>query len=95
MKKLSLVILFIALSWINAVGQSAEGYYIRGASKNNLKDYYGAIADYTKAIELNPDYANAFYCRGIAKFIVKLDYCSDYKRACDLGLCDNYNNYCK
>ena len=31
------------------------------------KDYYGAIADYTKAIELDPDYANTYATREIAK----------------------------
>ena len=35
--------------------------------KLNNGDYYGAIADYTKAIELNPDDAAAYYNRGIAK----------------------------
>ena len=27
----------------------------RGVVKTELKDYYGAIADYTKAIEINPE----------------------------------------
>jgi tetratricopeptide (TPR) repeat protein len=33
----------------------------------NLGDKNGAIADYTKAIEINPQYAKAYYNRGIVK----------------------------
>ena len=36
-------------------------------SKSKLKDYYGAISDYTKAIEINTQYASAYKNRGIAK----------------------------
>ena len=34
-------------------------YYDKG-------DYDRAIADYDKAIQLKPDYAAAYYCRGLA-----------------------------
>ena len=50
------------------------------------KDYYGAIADHTKAIELDPDYASAYYNRGIAKGNLK-EYNSsiaDYTQAIEL-----------
>jgi|TARA_B100000959_G_scaffold72699_1_gene77205 tetratricopeptide (TPR) repeat protein len=30
-------------------------------------NYQGAIADYNKAIEINPQYANAYYNRGLTK----------------------------
>ena len=33
----------------------------------NLGNHKGAIKDYDKALELNPDYANAYYNRGVAK----------------------------
>ena len=36
------------------MSQTAEYYYNRGLAKSDLQDYDGAIADYTKAIELNP-----------------------------------------
>ena len=39
----------------------------RGFSKYSLKDYYGAIADYTKFTELDPDNPVAFFLRGDAK----------------------------
>ena len=36
--------------------------------KRNQKDYEGAIADYTQAILLNPEYASAYNNRGFAKY---------------------------
>ena len=102
-------------------------YFNRGFSKNQLKDYSGAIADYTKAIEIDPNYALAYGYRGYSKSVQKdyngaiadyskvieidtnnavaydsrarlkeitgLPYCSDYKKACDLGeekACERY-----
>ena len=44
--------------------------------KNDLKDYYGAISDYTKAIEINPRYVSAYHNRGVAK-----EYLQDYEGA--------------
>ena len=35
--------------------QSFSAYYDRGIFKDDLEDYQGAIADYTKAIEIDPD----------------------------------------
>ena len=46
---------------------SAEAYFIAGNEKNKLGDYKGAIADYTAAIRLKPDFARAYYNRGEAK----------------------------
>lgn len=42
-------------------------YNNRGIAKKNLKDYKGAIKDYTKAIEIDPDYTTAYNNREIAK----------------------------
>ena len=42
----------------------AEVYYSFGAGKFTVKDYAGAIADFDKAIELNPAYVRAYYERG-------------------------------
>ena len=50
----------VLLSTQAAHAQSAEDYVKRGNSKYRLRDYQGAIADYTKAIEINPQFALAF-----------------------------------
>ena len=36
-------------------------------AKERLENYQGALTDYDKAIQLNPDYANAYLGRGTAK----------------------------
>ena len=42
----------------------------RGIAKYVFKEITnGAISDYTKAIEINPNYDKAYYNRGISKLI--------------------------
>ena len=50
---------------INA--ENADFYFDRAFEKGENGDYYGAISDFTKAIEINPNDAVAFYNRGVAK----------------------------
>ena len=48
---------------------NAEAYFNRAwASNNYYKDYDLAIADFTKAIEINPQYDDAYYERGNVYF---------------------------
>ena len=58
---LALLISFVSF------GQTADEYFDSGYDKAEAKDYYGAIADYTKAIEINPNDAAAYRNRGISK----------------------------
>ena len=44
-----------------ALAESAVFYYNRGNDKSDAGDYYGAISDYTKAIEMNPKDVHADY----------------------------------
>ena len=71
----------------SSFGQTAEEYFNSAIDKVQAKDYYGALADYTKAIEINPNYANAFLNRGISKEILGdlNGACADWKKAARLG----------
>ncbi len=53
---------------INAADDKlALEYFIKGINKSNIKNYIGAIEDYTKAIELNPNLSIAYAQRGSCK----------------------------
>ncbi len=79
------------LTWIKASILSA-----RGNAYTDLGEYNAAIADFTTAIRLNPyDTKSSLHNRGRAKEKAGLPYCSDYKRACELGKCDLYNRKCR
>lgn len=56
---------------------SHEAFYYRGACKRNLNDVEGAMSDYKKAVELNPDFADAHFSLGQL-----YDFLNDHKMAC-------------
>ena len=47
---------------------TAEAYLRRGDQYAAAQDYDRAISDYTQAIKLNPDYAEAYNNRGYAEY---------------------------
>lgn len=61
----SLVILFIALSGFNQ--PDAKTYYENGLASLNKKEYIQAIGEFTNAISLKPDFADAYFHRAYAK----------------------------
>jgi tetratricopeptide (TPR) repeat protein len=66
----------------------ALGFFALGTAKYNLKDYDGAIADYTKAIEIDANHAYAYNNRGVAKKNLK-DYdgaIADYTKAIEIDV---------
>ena len=74
-----------------------KAYTNRGLAYKKLENYKDAIADYSTAIRINPDYALAYYNRGIANKKAGFPYCSDYEKACDLGIkesCKSYREQC-
>ena len=74
----------------------ANTFQARGNAYYDLGEYNAAITDFTTAIRLNPyDTKYSFQNRGRAKEKAGLPYCSDYKRACELGKCDLYNRKCR
>ncbi len=48
-----------------------NAYVKTGNAKSDLKDYTGAIIDYSKAIEIEPSNADAYLYRGDAKTELK------------------------
>ena len=47
---------------------SADTYFLWGNAKFYLGDYVGAIVNYTRVIQHEPDNATAYYNRGLAKY---------------------------
>jgi tetratricopeptide (TPR) repeat protein len=51
---------------------AADDYFVSAYQKNEQGNYQEALADYDRAIALNPNYANAYYNRGLLK-VLKLN----------------------
>ena len=68
---------------------SAVEYWNRASDKTKVGNYYGAIADYTKAIELAPNNGNgsSYNNRGAVKLALGdlTGACADRKKAASLG----------
>lgn len=63
-----------------------EAYYFRGCAKVNAFNYQGAIEDFQKAIELKPDYADAYFNLGRTYYLM-----NDVDKACEYyKLADKY-----
>ena len=65
---LTIILLFLIL---NTSCNTCEDYCISGRSKLVNNDCLGAIADYDKAIESDPNYIDAYADRAIAKRAIK------------------------
>ena len=66
MKKLSLLFLTFFI-FSASYSQTARDYMQTGSDKGSAGDWIGAIADFTKAMELDPDFSYAYYMRGLAE----------------------------
>ena len=68
-------------------------YFNRGLTKSHLEDYRGANADYTKSIEINPQYAEALFNRGLSNssLVQKDSGCLDFSKASELGYSKAYD----
>lgn len=60
-----------------------EAYYYRGCARVNAMNYGEAIADFEKAVELKPDYADAYFNMGKTYFLMNNEdkACECYKLA--------------
>ena len=65
---------------------NCEAYYYRGCAKVNAQKFEDAIADFKKAVEIKPDYADAYFNIGKTYFIMH-----DEEKACEYyKLADKY-----
>ena len=73
-----------------------EAYYYRGCAKVNAMRYNEAIADFEKAIELKPDYADAYFNLGRTYVLLnnEIKACEYYKLAKKYGR-PNLEDYIK
>ena len=72
----------------------ALAYTNRGLAYHDKGQYDQALADYEEALAINPSDAEAYTNRGFVYMVNlgnKTKACADWKRACELGECRNYN----
>ena len=64
-----------------------EAYYYRGCARVNAQKYEEAIADFEKAVELKPDYADAYFNLGRTYYLMHDEdkACENYKLAARYG----------
>lgn len=74
-------------------------YFNRGNANYRKKDLPNAMLDYTITIKMNPDYAEAYFQRGLIKSTAgDKTGCDDFKRAIKLeleGAKETYKKNCK
>jgi len=70
----------------------AKKYFSEAFQKAQSENYNEAIMNFTKAIEIYPNFAYAYYFRGIIKLNLKQEEsgCNDLNRAGELGLIEAY-----
>ncbi len=73
-----------------------EAYYFRGCAKVNAMKYHEAIEDFLKAVELKPDYADAYFNLGRTYYMIHEEdkACEYYKLADQYGR-PNLEDYIK
>lgn len=73
-----------------------EAYYYRGCAKVNAMKYQEAIDDFLKAVELKPDYADAYFNLGRTYYMIHNEdkACEYYKLADQYGR-PNLEDYLK
>lgn len=73
-----------------------EAYYYRGCARINARKYNEAISDLEKAVELKPDYADAYFNLGKTYYLMHDEdkACEYYKLAAQYGR-PNLEDYLK
>lgn len=89
---IKLSIIFVLLTAATFNQPDAKSYYESGMASLNKKEYIQAIGEFTNAISINPNYADAYYYRAYAKDLLgkamgfqSNELCFDYVAAMHLG----------
>jgi tetratricopeptide (TPR) repeat protein len=74
--------------------KTAQYYEQQGAAKFKVKDYQGAMIEFDRAIEIDPQSASSYEGRGTAKYLLKQSKAAlpDLERAADLFSQQNNDN---
>jgi tetratricopeptide (TPR) repeat protein len=66
---------------------SYKSYYETGYEKHNSGDFQGAINDFSKSIEMNPQYSDSYTFRGMSRYKSgdKSGACADWEKAASMG----------
>ena len=75
-----------------------NAYYFMGKYRKSMKDYKKITRIPKYRLESTDELSlltMAYIGLGNAKLKLKLNYCKEYKKACDLGDCLEYNELCK
>ena len=96
----TILILLLTITLNSCIQGTSKEYFDSGSAKQKLKDYQGAIFDFSKVIEINPYDAMAYYNRGLAKIKNndKNGACLDVRKAIELGYeeaNDYISDYCQ
>lgn len=85
MKSFKLALILILLG-VPGYSQTAQEFFEAATKKEDLGDYNGAISNYSKAIEIEPNFIDAIFSRGISREKIGdvLNALSDYNHALEL-----------
>ncbi|GAB6161790.1 hypothetical protein JCM12298_09490 [Desulfothermus naphthae] len=72
--------------------KDADIYLNMGLSYEKLHQYDNAISSYSEAIKINPQYISGYINRGVLFLSLGKNSlaCNDFKKACELGICEEY-----
>ena len=95
-----LVQLMILTEPLSLITVNPYAYFFRGFTKNIDEEYEVALDDFNRAIEIFPDYTDAYLNRGIARYNLGLidGACADWLKVKSLGsdeANDHLDQYCK
>lgn len=93
MRKIITLVLSTCLITVAIKAQTPEEHYKKGLELYNTKNYTDALAEFVKATDAKPDYMDAWYFRGLAKFLLKDSSAwSDFTKVIELKP-DHYKAY--